>query len=107
MDVRVKGRALQKVAESEKEARRKFGDKAKKLRARLDDLDAAPTLGDLPAALHPHPLNGQRAGQFAVSVADGVRIVFTPRQPLQKDKDGNVNWRAVDAIDVVFIGDYH
>jgi len=48
---------------------------ARKLRARLADLLAAPRVTDLIAG-HPHPLTGDRAGQFALGLDGGRRLVF-------------------------------
>ena len=55
---------------------KKFGMPcAKKLMARLADLQAAETLEDVVAG-RPHPLERDRLGQFAVNLHGGVRLVF-------------------------------
>jgi toxin HigB-1 len=100
---------LQRLCEQQKLAVRKLGaDSARKLRARLADLSAAATVSGLVPG-HPHPLKGDRAGQFAVSLAGGARLVFEPANepvPLVAP-GGSVDWTRVTRVRVVFVGDYH
>jgi proteic killer suppression protein len=99
---------LQLLCAAKREATRKLGKKnAKKLRTRLADLMAASRVTDLVAG-HPHPLKGDRAGQFAVSLDGGFRLVFEPAaNPAPLRDDGAVAWNAVTEVRIVFIGDYH
>lgn len=100
---------LQRLCEQQKLAVRKLGaDSARKLRARLADLSAAATVSGLVPG-HPHPLKGDRAGQFAVSLAGGARLVFEPANeavPLVA-RGGSVDWTRVTRVRIVFVGDYH
>ena len=100
---------LQRLCEEQKIAVRKLGpDSARKLRARLADLRAAAAVSSLVPG-HPHPLKGDRAGQFAVSLAGGARLVFEPANdpvPIVA-RDGSVDWTRVTRVRVVFVGDYH
>jgi proteic killer suppression protein len=100
---------LQRLCEQHRLAVRKFGpDSARKLRARLADLSAAATVSGLVAG-HPHPLKGDRASQFAVSLAGGARLVFEPANepvPLMA-RGGSVDWTRVTRVRIVFVGDYH
>lgn len=91
-------------------AKRKLGAPcAKKLRARLDDLDAAADLAvmrGLPGRCH--ELSGDRAGQFAIELHGGVRLVFTPNhEPLPRKPDGGLDWKAITAIRIIEVIDYH
>jgi proteic killer suppression protein len=80
---------------------------ARKLRARLADLLAAARVTDLVAG-HPHPLTGDRSGQFAVDLDGGRRLVFEPeQQPPPIRDDGALDWHQVTAVCIVYIGDYH
>lgn len=80
---------------------------ARKLRARLADLAAAGRVTDLVAG-RPHPLKGDRAGQFAVDLDGGRRLVFEPaHDPVPERPDGSPAWDQVTAIRIVYIGDYH
>lgn len=87
---------------------RRFGDaSARRLRARLDDLCSVANVGELIAG-KPHPLRGERHGQFAVELHGGHRLVFKPsRQPPPTLADGGIDWQSVDDVTIVYIGDYH
>lgn len=77
------------------------------LRTRLSDLEAARSVADLVVG-HPHPLKGDRAGQFSVDLAGGVRLCFEPADPAQAlGEDGSINWTRVREVRVVYIGNYH
>jgi len=108
MDIAFSTEKLRKLCEVRAEAERRLGpDCARKLRTRLSDLDAAATVGDLVAG-RPHPLKGDRGGQFALALAGGSRLVFEPNQdPCPRLGDGAVDWHRVSHIRIVFIGDYH
>jgi toxin HigB-1 len=99
---------LRKLCENSREAEKKLGsDSARKLRGRLADLDAADHVKELVAG-RPHPLQGDRMGQFSLDLAGAKRLVFKPdHQPVPQDADGNIDWSQVTAIKIIFIGDYH
>ena len=102
MQIRFKNNKLKKLANSDKEARKKLGKQgAKKLRNRLDELDAANTLEDmrsLPAA-RCHELKGNLKGSLAVDLHGGGRIVFEPdHDPVPTKKDDGMDWRGVEKI---------
>ena len=60
------------------------------------------------AARHPHPLRGDRAGQFALDLDGGRRLVFEPDQGSVPGKqDGSIDWSQVTRVRIVLIGDYH
>ena len=108
MDISFRTRQLRKLCEQRKVAERRLGpDGARKLIARLADLRAAACVADLRAG-RPHPLSGDRHGQFALSLSGGLRLVFAPDQT-QDDylMDGVIDWSLVRAVRIEFIGDYH
>lgn len=77
------------------------------LQRRLAQIDAAPTVRDLPAG-NPHPLKGDRAGQFTVNLDGGRRLVFVPDyDELPQSDDGGIDWTLVTDVRITFIGDYH
>lgn len=82
---------------------------ARKLFARLADLDAAQHLAlapSLPGRFH--ALKADRAGQYAFHLTGGFRLVIAPaKNPVSCLPDGSVNLTEVTAICVVFIGNYH
>lgn len=76
--------------------------------SRLSDIEAAANVRELPPPGNPHPLVGDRQGQFSVSLAGGKRLVFQPdHEPAPIRQDGGIDWSEVAAVTIVFIGDYH
>jgi len=108
MEIDFKDEKLRRLCEHRREAEKKLGnDCAKKLRSRLSDLEAATHVRELLAG-RPHPLERDRHGQFAVNLAGGKRLVFTPNhKPMPIDDQGSIGWSQVSSIIIVFIGDYH
>ena len=99
MKVAFKNVKLRKFCESK--------SSSKKLRARLADLIAAESVQDLVYG-KPHPLKGDRLGQFAVSLEGAERLVFEPSNiPTPYKEDGSIDWAKVTEVCIVFIGDYH
>ncbi len=84
-------------------------ENAKKLRTRLDDLDAAASMEvmrSLPG--HWEELKGARAGQFSARLHDGLRLIVKPqKQPPPAKPDGGLDWPAIDSIYIVEMVDYH
>ncbi|MBI5333739.1 MAG: killer suppression protein HigA [Burkholderiales bacterium] len=108
MEIRFKDKRLRELCEKGAVARRTLGDAgARKLQARLADMMAAARVSDLVAG-NPHPLKGDRRGQFAVDLAGGWRLVFAPaNDPIPRRDDASVDWSAVTIVCIEFIGDYH
>ena len=82
---------------------------AKKLKTRLDDLDAAQSMEDmrnLPG--HWEELKHDRAGQFSVRLHGGWRLIVKPqKQPPPTKPDGGLNWVAIDSLYITEVVDYH
>jgi len=99
---------IKKLCEQRRMMDRKLGAVcARKLRARLADLQAAINLSEIHTG-KPHPLKGDREGQFAISLHGGCRLVFeSADEPVPLKEDGSVAWHEVVKINIVFIGDYH
>lgn len=108
MEIVYKDKKLRALCEKQAVARKKLGDGcARKLRGRLGDLAAADKVTDLVAG-HPHPLKHDRAGQFALDLAGGFRLVFAPtNDPLPRKADASIDWSGVTSICIELIGDYH
>jgi toxin HigB-1 len=101
---------LRLVIESPKEVKKNHGPLTeKKLRARLDDLDAANSMEDvrhLPGAWE--ELKGARKGQFSARLDGGLRlIVRSTVQPPPSKPDGGLDWCAIDSVTIIEIVDYH
>lgn len=98
---------LRQLCSTERLARRRLGaPNAKKLKARLADLQAVANVMKLVAG-RPHPLKGDRAGQFALDLDGGCRLVFEPANETATGADGVIDWSKVTEVRVVEIGDYH
>ena len=108
MEIDFRDDKLRDLCHKERVACKKLGDAcARKLRSRLADLDAARVVTDLVAG-RPHPLKVDRAGQFALDLAGGIRLVFVPNHdPVPEKHDGSTDWSRVTAVCIEFIGDYH
>ena len=108
MDISFLNSNLKKLCEDPKYASRKLGSaSARKLRNRLADLNAAAKLSGVTAG-RPHPLKGDQIGEFAIDLAKGRRLVFEPSDdPVPLNADGDIEWRDVKSVRIVFIGDYH
>ncbi|WP_292794043.1 killer suppression protein HigA [Nostoc sp. NMS7] len=80
---------------------------AKKFRTQLAIVGAASCVTELVIG-HPHPLKGDRVGEFAVNLKGGKRLVFKPdNDPIPLSQDGSIDWSKVTAVCIVLIGDYH
>jgi len=110
VDIIFASRRLEKLCNDDRLAQREWGKaQAGVLGRRLDDLRAAPTLESfrgLPGRLH--ELTGDRAGQLAMDLKGGDRLVIEPaHEPPPAKPDGGLDWRQVTAIRVVSVKDYH
>ena len=110
MDILFASKKLEQLCHDDELATRTYGaPSARKLRARLDDLIAAANLDyarKLPG--HFHGLSGDRAGQFALKLHGGCRLVLQPaNEPLPQRPDGTIDLSKVTTIKVVYVGDYH
>lgn len=108
MEIHFKNKKIRELCEKRAVAEKKLGVAcARKLRARLDDLEAAGRVTDLTAG-NPHPLKGDRFGQFALDLAGGWRLVFAPdHDPCPARAEQPIDWSQVAIISIEFIGDYH
>lgn len=74
---------------------------------RLQALEAATSVADLTAG-NPHPLKGDRQGQFALDLSGGRRLTFEPdHDPWPTTTDGAIDWTQVNRVTIAYIGDYH
>lgn len=108
MEVRYKDKKIRDLCEKQAVAEKRLGAaSAHKLKLRLLALEAAARVTDLVAG-NPHPLKGDRLGQFALDLAGGWRLVFAPaHDPCPTRHDGGIEWSHVTVISIESIGDYH
>lgn len=110
MDVSFSTTKLQKLCGSGRDLQRRLGTAgAKKAKSHLASIVAADTLAEfrhLPGQCH--ELEADRAGQLALSLPDGKRLVFEPASnPPPTKRDGGLDWAAVRSVRILEIGDYH
>lgn len=110
MDIGFASGKLEKALATESARVREYGPAAAKaLYLRMSQLDAALDLGvmrTLPGRCH--ELKGTRAGQLAVEITKGLRLVFEPAEdPPPAKHDGGLDWDAVSAITILEVTDYH
>ena len=101
---------IQKLCNDSKAATAALGpDQAKRLRRRLDDLNAAHDLAvmrSLPGRTH--ELSADRKGQLSIDLIHPDRLIFSPADsPPPTKPDGGLDWAAVTAIEVIDIVDTH
>lgn len=108
MEVRYKDKKIRDLCEKQAVAEKKLGAaSARKLKVRLVALEAAAKVTDLVAG-NPHPLKGDRLGEFALDLAGGWRLVFAPaHDPCPTRPDGSIEWSQVTIVSIEYIGDYH
>jgi len=108
MEIRFRNKKLRGLCEKRVRAERRLGPaSARKLRARLSDLEAAASVAELRAG-RPHPLAGARKDQLALDLAGGWRLVLsTDQEPCPRHADGGIDWSKVTAILIESIEDYH
>ena len=108
MDIDYRDDKLRELCEQRAAAEKRLGAAcARKLRTRLADLDAAGCVTELVAG-RPHPLQGDRLGEFALDLTGGVRLVFEPdHDPTPRRADESIDWFNVTKVRIVYIGDYH
>lgn len=110
VEISFKSKKLSKTCNSDKEMRGRFGKNcAKKLRTRLDDLRAAPTLESfrhLPGRCH--ELKGDRMGQLSLDLEHPLRLTFLPvGESVKKKADGGLDWNSVTVIEIIDVEDTH
>jgi proteic killer suppression protein len=106
MTVRFDTDKIRRTVLEHRQAVKELGaESAKKLQNRYSDLLAAKNVADLVFG-RPHPLAGDRKGQFALDLSGGWRLVFAPVDPPFRP-DCEINWARVSEVTIVYIGDYH
>lgn len=107
MNIDYKNTKIHKIYNLNRIATKELGAlSAKKLKARLMDIDAAENVLELVSG-RPHPLIKDRLGQYAVDLSGGARLVFAPNHDPIPMNEKKIDWSQVTNITIVFIGDYH
>lgn len=101
---------LERDCSDDRRASRRFGpERWATLRRRLASLSAAPTLRDLEGVPGKfHPLVGDRAGQFAMTVSASHRLIFVPdHNPVPMTPDGGIDRDQITRVRILEVVDYH
>lgn len=110
MKINYQKNKLKKQLSSASEIKKYFGINAKRIVARLDDMEASPNLAiliQIPAA-NCHQLSGTRVGQWAVDVSANYRLIFVvDHEPIPLKKDKSLDTSLVTIISILEIADYH
>lgn len=114
MDILFKKEKDRAISNDESKLKQKYRGnprRSKLIRARLDELADAENLAVmrfLPQS-YCHELKGSRAGQLAVKLDKGYRMVFeSADNPVPKKKDGGLDWNQVTTIRILELAeDYH
>ena len=110
MQVYFTSEKLHALCSSSKELTRRYGaENAKAIAKRLDNLRFAANLEvmtTLPGRLH--ELTGDRAEAFALDLKHGYRLIIkSSDDPPPRKPDGGLDLKAIQAVDVIAIEDYH
>src|SRR5450755_2118276 len=110
MDIDFKNNKLRRILTDAREMQKAFGNLAKKVSQRMEQLKAAPALSDMinyPAA-RCHQLKGERKDEWAIDISVNHRMIFEINQdPIPLNKDGAVNTLKVTNIMIIATTDYH
>lgn len=87
----------------------RYGELAKQIRRRLDDLAALSQLSEanqIPGSFE--SLRGDRQGQFSLRLSGNWRLIFeAATDPIPLRQDGGIDLERVTAIRIIEIVDYH
>lgn len=108
MEITFRDESLEHICQQAKLAKKALGaESAAKLHRRLNEMFNAENVNELVAG-NPHPLKGDRHGQFALDLHGGKRLVFKPTlQPPPAKSDGSIDWKSVTKVTIIELGDYH
>jgi proteic killer suppression protein len=110
MNIQYGNNKLRRQLSSASEIKKAFGEMAKKVTRRLDEITASPNLAVLmkiPAA-NCHPLTGDRQGEWAVDISGNFRMIFEINQnPIPLKTDGGIDTVLITDITITGTEDYH
>ncbi len=113
MDISFEKERLEILCNNKKELQKRYGKKiAEKIAIRLIFLASAPNLESVPIQppYNRHKLLGDKKGHFAIDIdgrKDANRIIFIPDCLSEQKKQVETDLKAITAIKIVQIGDYH
>jgi proteic killer suppression protein len=110
MEITFKTKKFQKICNSDVELQKAYGKNcAKRIRSRLDDLQAShnlEVLRGLPGRCH--ELKGNRKNQLSLDLEHPYRLIFEPSNPdVQRKVDGGLDWNLINSIEIIGVEDTH
>ena len=100
-------RKFQLACEDPRHCAKRFGKLASAVQRRLVQLRAAANLAEL-ALGRPHPLSGDRAGKFGITISANYRLVIEPADdPIPLAPDGQIDLTRVVVVRALDVEDYH
>ena len=110
MNIEFANNKIQKQLSNASEIKKAFGNMAKKVALRLDDIKASPNLAvlmQIPAA-NCHALSGDRKGEWALNISPNYRLIFEiANSPIPLKEDNSVDVIKVTNIRIIKTTDYH
>lgn len=84
-------------------------DMARRLGARLHEMEAAASLAELRTLpqVRVHQLTGDRDEQVSLDLVHPRRLINRPADPVPRTPDGGLDWNAIASVVVLEIADTH
>lgn len=105
MEISYKTKKLEKLLKNDSELIKKYGDKAtNKIVQRMQELDAAENLSDMPPAARTHPYKPKNSGKFSVDILKhkhSLRLLFHAKETSDFLDRTNIN--KVEILEIVKI----
>lgn len=109
MNLTYKSKKLEKTLNDDVKLLKTYGDIARELKQRHDDLIDAPTLQDIKdnPTLRLHQLIGKRKLDWAITIHRNWRLCFQVVGDIPHDDDGHVLYIMITDVKVISVEDYH
>jgi toxin HigB-1 len=100
---------LSKTMSCERDAAKVYGtDCARMIMRRLAEIEAAPSMADIPPHAGCHPLKGDKKEKYALKLKQPYRLIIKPKcEEIPLRDDGGVDLSKVTEILVLKVVDYH
>jgi len=100
---------LEKLLADERALKRAYAaNVVKALRVRITSVYTSANLRELHALPGgTRALKGNRAGEFAMDLPGGLRLILRPTEPLPRHEDGGIDLAAVTRITIIEISEHY
>ncbi len=109
MKLSYKSKKLEKSLNNDAKLVKTYGEIARKLKQRHDDLIDAPTLQDIKdnPVMKLHLLKGNRKHDWAITIQRNWRLCFQVVGDTPTNEHGQVQYIMITAIEIISVEDYH